>query len=219
MRRALTIIALTAAMATTGCLQKDTTSTMYLRTDGSLDWVVFERDVRSDEADGAKREAEEFRYVNSIVLDQHPVAESFRALGSQDVRTRLLRDSRPYAAMIDGRFDSLSRLFDSQLAGCGVNYDISQTIEGDVTTWRLWADIGVDGEKLAGGSDCGAALGGLSDALAVTIILLDGTFTKAEGFTLSGSDTAKILDDADGSDRLKKNDGQLVLSLSWTPAR
>lgn len=220
MNRTLTIVALTAALATAGCLQKDTTSTLYLRTDGSFDWVVMERDVRSDEADAAKREAEERAYLDAVGRDRHDVAEAFRALGGQSVRTRLLRDTRPYAVMVDARFDSLSRVFDSQLAGCGVAYDISQTVDGDVTTWRLWADIGEDGGRLDTGSDtCGAALHGMSDALDFTIILQGGTFTKAEGFTLTGSDTAATSDDATSSDALKKNGGQFVLSLSWRPTR
>ena len=219
MTRTLMTIALTAALATTGCLQKETTSTMYLRTDGSFEWVVFERDVRSDESDAARRDAEESGYVDAVTRDQHGVAEGFRALGGQDVRTRLLRDTRPYAVMIDARFRSLTAVFDSQLAGCGVAYGISQTTEGDVTTWRLWADVGVDGEKLVGGDDCGAALNHISDALELTIILQGGTFTRAEGFTLSGSDKATTLEDEAGNDALKKNDGRLVLSLSWKTAR
>lgn len=219
MKRMLTVIALTAALATAGCLQKETASTIYLHTDGSFDWVVLERHVRSDESDAAKREAEEFAYLEAVARDSHSVAEGFRALGGRHVRTRLLRDTRPYGVMVDASFDSLTAVFDSQLSGCGVSYDISQTVEGDVTTWRLWADIGEDGEKLDGGDQCGAALGGLSDALDLTIVLQSGTFTKADGFTLSGSDTATMLDDEAGREWLKKNHGQLVLSLSWKAAR
>lgn len=218
MKGTLTTIILAASLAATGCLHKETTSTIYLRTDGSLDWVVFERDVRSDEPDAAKREAEEFDYLNGIALDRHPVAASFRALGGQNVRTQLLRGTRPYAVMIDAGFDSLSRLVDSQLAVCGVNYDISQTAEGGTTTWRLWADVGVDGANLAG-QDCGAAFSGVSEALDVTLILLDGKFTEAEGFTLSGSDRATLADDDAFATALKERDGRLVLSLSWVAAR
>ena len=219
MTRTLTTIALTAALVTTGCLQKETTSTMYLRTDGSFEWVVFERDVRSDESDAIKREAEELGYVDAVARDRHGVAEGFRALGGRDVRTRLLRDTRPYAAMVEGRFDSLTAVFDSQLVGCGVDYDISQTVEGGVTTWRLWADIGVDGEKLADGDQCGAAVKDMSDVFDLTVILQGGAFTKAEGFALSGSDKATMLEDEAGNDALKKNNGQLVLSLSWKATR
>jgi hypothetical protein len=218
MRRTLTAIALTAALAATGCLQKETTSTIYLRTDGSFDWVVLERDVRSDESDAAKRDAEEFGYLDATARGSHPVAESFRALGGTDVRTRLLRDTRPYAVMADARFDSLSRAVESQLSGCGAPYDISLTVQGDVTTWRLFADVGVDGEKL-GGDNCGTALEGLSEALRPTIILVNGTFTKAEGFTLTGSDTATLNDEETASRAQKANGGQLVLSLSWKEAR
>jgi len=219
MTRTLKIVALTAALATAGCLQKVTTSTIYLRADGSFDWVVLERDVRSDEADATARDAEERGYLDAVGRDQHGVAEAFRALGGHGVRTRLIRETRPYAVAVDASFDSLSAVFDSQLAGCGVAYDISQTVEGDVTTWRLWADVGEDGDKLDTSSDtCGAALGGLSSALDLTIVLQSGTFTKAEGFTRTAADTA-TLDDESGEKTLKANNGHLVLSLSWKAAR
>jgi hypothetical protein len=219
MRRTMTALALTATLAATGCLQKETGSTIYLHTDGSFDWVVLEQRVRSDESEAGKREAEEFAYLDGIAHDSHPVAEAFRALGSRNVRTRLLRDTRPFAAIVDAGFDSLTAVVDSQLAGCGVAYDISQTVDGGVTTWRLWADIGIDGDKLADGDHCGDAIGGLTDALDLTIVLQSGTFTKAEGFTLSGSDTATLLKDEAASAALTQHDGQLVLSLSWKAAR
>jgi hypothetical protein len=219
MTRALAIIALAAALATTGCLQKATTSTIYLQPDGSFEWVVLERDVRSDEADAAKRDAEEFAYVDAIGRDSHGVAESFRALGGRGVRTRLLRDTRPYAAMVDARFDSLSRMIDGQLAGCGITYESTLTVDGDIPTWRFWADVGVDGEKIDDTGQCGSGLDGLSDALEPTIILQRGSFTKAVGFTLKGTDTATLPDEEISSETLRSNNGLLTLSLSWKTAR
>jgi len=219
MTRTLTAIALAAALAASGCLQKETTSTMYLYPDGSLDWVVLERHVRSDESDAAKRAAEEFGYVDAVANDRHSVAQGLRALGGTGVRTRLLRDTRPFAVMVDARFDSLTTIFENALAGCGVAHEIRQTVEGDVTTWRLWVDFGVDFEHLEGQEDCGDSAGGLFDADDLTVLLESGTFTNAEGFVLSGGDTAKIDDKAFDGDALKKTNGQLVLSLSWTRAR
>jgi hypothetical protein len=218
-RRFVIALVMAAAVSATGCLQKETRSTIYLRSDGSFDWVVVELHVRSDEAKAEARTAEELGYVDAVARDAHPVAESFRLLGSRDVRTQLLRDVRPYAVMVDARFDSLSRMADGQLAGCGVPYEVSQTVEGDVTTWRLWADIGADGDNLADNVDCLAGFGGLIDADHLTIVLLDGTFTKAEGFALSGGDVATSNDAATSEEALKTHNGQLVLSLSWKAAR
>ena len=54
----ITILLLVAA-ATTGCLRKDTTHTLYLSPDGSVRWVVDEANVYSDEDDPGKRFQEE----------------------------------------------------------------------------------------------------------------------------------------------------------------
>lgn len=219
MRHLPTALALAAALAATGCLEKDATSTIYLHPDGSLDWVVIEQNVRSNESDAGKRHAEELRYLDDAVNERLPVTEAFRAVGGLDVRTRVLRDRRPYATMTDARFESLSRLFDTQLAGCGVPYGITQTVEGDVTTWRLWADIGVDAERIVDGPGCGAALAGLFEDADLRIILLDATFTQVEGFTRVSPDTAEMADDDVLRKALVQHDGRLILSLSWTPAR
>lgn len=215
MTRTTVLIALWAALAATGCLQKDTTSTIYLRPDGSFDWVVLEQNVRSDETDPAKRNAEEHAYTDAVARDQHAVAEGFRALGAQNVRTRVVRGTRPYAVVVDARFDSLTSIFESMLAGCDVPHEIGMTTQGGITTWRLWADVGPEGEKLQGQEDCGAAFGGLDDALDFTVVLESGTFTGATGFKLDGTDKATVDDDATASEALKKNNGQVVFSLSW----
>ena len=112
MKRITLALAMAASLAATACLQKDTTSTIYLRQDGSLDWVVLEQNVRSDDADAATRAAEEAAYVDDVARGEHGVADAFLDLGAHDVSIRWLRDSRPYALMIDARFDSLAGLFD-----------------------------------------------------------------------------------------------------------
>jgi len=217
MKRMALGLALCATIASSGCLQKDTTSTIYLRQDGSLDWVVSERNVRSDEADATKRAAEETGYLNAIVRDEHDVAQQFRTLGGANVRTRLLRDTRPYDVTIDSQFSSLSDLVGRALTACGVPHRVDLAQDAGVTTWQLWADVGEDGENAteSDSNDCESAIGGLSDALTLTIVLESGQFTHAVGFTLNGSDTASIDEAATHADALKKNHGQVVFSLSW----
>ena len=150
MTRTLTIVALAAALAATGCLQKETTSTIYLRTDGSFDWVVLERHVRSDESDAAKREAEEFGYVDGVARDRHPVAEAFRALGGQDVRTRLLRDTTPVRRRWSTPASTASAaVFDSQLAGCGVATTSRRPSRARSRPGACGPTSASDGEKLA----------------------------------------------------------------------
>jgi len=216
MKRITLALVMAASIAPTACLQKDTTSTIYLRQDGSLDWVVIEQNVRSDETDAAKRIAEETAYLDAVASGEQGVAETFLALGADDVRIRWLRSERPYAVMVDARFDSLAGVFDRWLTRCRVPHETGMTQDGGVTTWRLWIDVGPDGEGIEGdhGDGCDDGLDGLMDALDMRIMLESGTFTSATGFKLEGTDTAVI--DQEGVEHAYKTTGRIELSLSWT---
>jgi len=216
MKRIPLILAMAASLAATACLQKDTTSTIYLRQDGSLDWVVLEQNVRSDETDAAKRITEEFAYVDEVARGEHGVVEAFLALGADDVRIRWLRGTRPYAVMVGARFDSLADIFEHLLTRCQVPHEVGITQDGGVTTWRLWIDVGPDGEGTEGDHDerCDHGLEGLSDALKMRLVLESGTFTAATGFKLESADTAVI--DEEGIEMASKTSGRIELSLSWT---
>ena len=216
MKRTTLAIAAVAAISAAACLQKDTTSTIYLRPDGSFDWVVLERNVRSDETDAAKRLAEEAAFVDAVARSEHGVVEGMLALGAEDVQVRWLRSRRPYGVMIDARFDSLTGMFDRLLSSCGIPHDVGTTEADGVTTWRLWMDVGIDGEGVSRDApdDCDKGLGGMSDALDDLIIILEsGTFTAASGFTLEGNDTAAA--DEAAIEQEVKTSGRVELSLSW----
>jgi hypothetical protein len=215
MKRTTLAIAIAAALAAAACLQKDVTSTIYLRPDGSFDWVVLEQHVRSDGSDEASRLAEEAEYVEAVSRGDLGVVNGLLALGAQDVRVRWLRGTRPYAVMVDARFDSLAGVFDRVLTRCEVPHESSLTEADGVTTWTLRVDLGPDGERLdeSGAKGCHDGFDGLSDALDVTIRLEAGSFTAATGFTLAGSDTATI--DEDAIEEGAKTAGTAVLSLSW----
>jgi hypothetical protein len=205
-----------AAIAATACLQKDTTSTIYLRRDGSFDWVILEQNVRSDGSDEASRLAEEAEFVNAVSTGDLGTVESLLALGASDVRVRWLRSRRPYAVMVDARFANLAAAFDRVLAPCGVPYETRITESGGVATWTLRADIGLDGDRLQenGGEGCGEGLDGLDDALGgMRIILESGTFTAATGFILKNTDSASV-DEQTVEERVKTT-GVVELSLSW----
>lgn len=216
MKRFAFALTLAATLALPGCLQKDTTSTIYLRRDGSFDWVVLEQNVRSDESDPVARETEEAAYADSVARGDLGTVIGFVALGGEDVRVRWLRGRRPYAVMIDARFDSLALLFDRLLLPCEVPYHSAITTSEGITTWTLHADVGVDGERLeAPVSDaCGQDAGGLSDALdQLRIVLESGEFTAATGFTLDGADTARL--DEEAVQKAVETTGLIELSLSW----
>jgi hypothetical protein len=101
MKRAALVLAATAALTAAACLQKDTTSTIYLRQDGSFDWVVLERNVRSDESEAAARAREDAGYSEAVARGEHDVAAGFLVLGAEDVHVQPLRTTRPFATMIE----------------------------------------------------------------------------------------------------------------------
>jgi hypothetical protein len=145
------------------------------------------------------------------------VAEAFLALGADEARVRWLRSARPYAVMVDARFESLAGIFDRPLTRCGIPHGVGITQDGDVTTWRLWMDVGPDGEHvdLDHHEGCDDGLDGLAEALdKLTIVLVSGRFTGMTGFKLEGPDTAVY--DEEGVESAAKTSGQLELSLSWT---
>jgi hypothetical protein len=215
MRHTTLAIAAAAALLTAACLQKDTASTIYLRQDGSFDWVILEQNVRSDERDDSARLAEEGRYLDGVSRGDSGMVNSLLDLGAKDVRVRWLRSTRPYAVMVDARFDSLAAVFDRALAPCEVPYESAITETEGVRTWRLRFDVGPEGSRLeqGGGEECGDNLNGLADALEFTIVLESGTFTAATGFTITGTDTAAI--DEKAIEERVKTTGIVELSLSW----
>jgi hypothetical protein len=214
-RRALGLT-LVAAISAAACLQKDTTSTMYLRRDGSFDWVVLEQNVRSDANDEAARLDEETGYANAVSRGELGTVNGFLALGGDDIRVRWLRGARPYAVMADAHFDSLARVFDRLLSPCGIPYQSVITESDGVTTWSLVADVGVDGERLDARlpDACGRGAGELSDAFeTLRIVLESGNFTAATGFTLQGT-VAAVMDEKAVEESVKST-GVVELSLSW----
>jgi len=216
MRHAVLSLAIAVALLAAACLQKDTTSTIYLRPDGSFTWVILEQNVRSDERDDAARLAEEARYVDGVSRGDSDMINSLLVLGAEDVHVRWLRSARPYAVMIDARFDNLAGVFDRLLAPCEVPYESAITETEEVTTWRLRIDVGPEGSRLdqGGGEDCGDGLNDLTDALdELRIVLESGTFTAATGFIITGTDTAAL--DEKTIEEHVKSTGVVELSLSW----
>jgi hypothetical protein len=216
MKRIAFLLVLAATVATAACLQKDTTSTMYLRQDGSFDWVILEQNVRSDERTEASRLSEEARYADGISRGDTGLVDGLLALGAEDVHVQWLRSRRPYAVMVDARFDSLAKVSDRVLAPCGVPYESRITESDGVVTWTFRADVGLGGEGIESnaGEDCGNQLDGLDDAFEhLRIILESGTFTAAKGFALDAADVATI--DEAGMEENVKTTGIVELSLSW----
>jgi hypothetical protein len=216
MKRTAITLTLAAAIAAAGCLEKDTTSTMYLRQDGSFDWVILEQNVRSDATDDAARILEESEYAEAVSRGDTDIVNGLLALGAEDVNVQWLRSRRPYAVMVAARFDSLATVFDRALAPCGIPYESRITESDGIVTWTFRADVGIDGERLSHQAleRCGEGLDGLDEGLdQLRIILESGTFTAARGFILDAADAARFDDEALG--KAVETTGLIELSLGW----
>jgi hypothetical protein len=177
--------------------------------------MVLERDVRSDSDEPKTQAEEEAVYLDALRADEHPVAMAFRALGGQHVTTQTLRTSRPYAAVVQAEFPSLTAIVSPVLDACQVPHRIDVETVGSETTWTLSLDVGPDGD-LETPEGCDKPFEGLIEAMDLTIALTSGRFTHVQGFTLDGNTRAKFDEAATKPDALALTGGRLVFSLTWT---
>ena len=206
-----------ACMITTGCLEKDTTETIYLNADGSATWTVLEEHVRSDQV------TEEADYMTAVYAGQHPVARALQALTPVRIDTNVLRATRPYAVYTEATFRGFDDLMDALGWEIGVEtrstVEVRSTVErrGPSITWTLTVRDRST-EQGATDSDPDIPLEPLLDALdQCRFVLAAGRFTSAVGFGISGDGRVATMRDPDseGGESATK---QLVVSLTWTAA-
>ena len=216
MKRTLPALLFATALTVTGCLQKDTTSTMYLRADGSFDWVVLDASVRSDEKDPARRSEEERGYITAVHNGEDDVTRGFRSLGGTNLGTTVLRDRVPYSVLRSATFDRIDRIFERELKACNIPYRSEFKTDGAVTTWTLTVKIlpEPDAPPNCEGDGVDALFTDAGDHL--RIVLESGSFLAVTGFTRIGDDAVELPDVS--SETIEKNNGVLVFSLSWKQA-
>jgi hypothetical protein len=207
-------IAVMAATAFTssGCLQKDTTHTLYLAPDGSVRWMTIEKDVRSDESQLAARRSEEDAYLASATAGTHGVGLGLAVLDPLRQESRVIRRERPFVAVSEADFARIDKLFDRLLSELRVPGRVTMTGEGSRTTVRIHLDVAA---ALADDSDRPSPVAGLFDELAAyRIVLTSGRFVSAVGFTLKDDGmTAVPVEITD--DELTERGGIVDMALTW----
>lgn len=138
----ITILLLVAAAATTGCLRKETTHTLYLTPDGSVRWVIDEANVYSDDEDEGKRFEEEQAYIGPALLGAHRVAEGLQAIGPDGlVRTTVIRDERPFHVITDAPYTQIERALDRLFAEAGIKASVSRESADERERLRIRLDF------------------------------------------------------------------------------
>lgn len=206
-------IIVVAAAAASGCLQKDTTHTLYLSPDGRLSWFVLERDVRSDEADPARRFAEEQGYIVAAGGGVHGVGRGLAALDPSRLRTRVIRDERPFVVVTEAEFGSLEFAVQRMLVQLGVPGEVTLSDDGPITALRVRIDAVAANESDDGPERDVVEL--VEDLDRYRIALTAGRFTSATGFALTEGDTVAVPVKIPW-ETIVANGGVLDLSLSWT---
>jgi hypothetical protein len=206
------VIVAAAALAAVGCLQKKEIHTLYLSPDGSAVWSALERDVYSDDEKAAVRVAEETAYLEAARRGEHDLARELAALGSTSVRSRILRSDRPFAVWTTAGYTDIGVLFDRILSESGTPGYARLARDGSRTTLTIHMVLEPD-EMSTGSMAAGDLLGGLEG---LAIVLTDGRFVSATGFTIAdGGRAAKIGEEA----AAEAEAGVLDLRLTWEVPR
>jgi hypothetical protein len=211
MLKRLGLLAIGAAVMTAGCLQKDTTHTLYISPDHEVTWVATEGDVRSDAEDALERFGEEGDYLSAAAEGRHPVARALTSLAPDAVvRTQLLRDQRPFRVQTDARVGPIDRVMLRLFDASGVPTAVRFTSDASSVTLAVRFDFGV---PISETNHPASVL--LQDLASFKLVLTEGRFIAAEGWDISG-DVALVsrewlerVEDAQGAGH------PLDLTLSW----
>ena len=214
MLKRLTIPAVAAAVAlTAGCLQKETTHTLYLAPDGSVAWVASEANIHSDETEVGKRIAEEQAYIGAAFLGTHGAARGLAAIGPQgSVRTTVLRDERPFHVVTDANFAAVDRVLARVFTEMAVKTSASLVRGSDENTLRVRLDFSRPLEEHE------TPVSQLMDNIEhFRVVLTEGRIGHVTGFDVTDGTSATL--SAEWLDRAEKAyeaKGSIEFALSWS---
>jgi hypothetical protein len=190
---------LAISIAGAACIQKNTRSVMYLDPGGSVTWSILESDVHSDSTSPDDRASDEQGYRRELGTNPAPLVAVLESLGGRGITRSVLKDTAPFEVHTVARFDRVDGLFEAVCQAGGIRCVSHTSWEGRRT--RLTVEqVG----KIESEADPVA----LTDALDhLQVVLAEGRFVEAVGFTLKNDRTAALNDDLD--------EDHLVLSLTW----
>ena len=201
-----------AAVSAAGCLQKETTHTVYLSADGGARWVAEESGVYSDEREPGARIAEEQAFIGPALIGGGRMAEAFHALGSDGlVRTTVIRDERPFHVITEAPFASVERMLARLFKETGVPATVTLTRDGDRTTLRIRFDFTREAEERPSPA---SVL--LEDLDRLRFVVADGEFVAGGGFEIPDRLSARIaLETLESVGKAMEARQEITLTLTW----
>ena len=165
-------------LASSGCLRKETTHTLYLSPAGEVHWQIDESGVRSDEAEDVKRWEEEQAYILPALGGAHPAARGLQTLAPVGVvETTIVREASPFHVITAARFSRIDRALGRLFTACGIDASVTLSNEDDVTRVRMRFDF----RKAIETTDT-PALALLEDLGDFRFVLTQGRFIAGGGF-------------------------------------
>ena len=208
MNRRLLVLVVTLTPFLAACLVKDTTHRLYLSPDGAVEWTVLERDVRSVDGEPAERWREEQAYLAGVHTSTHPVQDAFRQLSPDASSIHLLRPERPYASLVQARFQRADVLIVKLFEELRIPGSAMLRQRGDEMTLAVSIDLShLDEHETEFKTPVGALV---EDFDRYRIVLTASSFVSAEGFAIVDGGTAAEL-----QPELVPVDRPAQLRLTW----
>jgi hypothetical protein len=209
LKRVPGVIAIAALAMTGGCLQKETSHTLYLSSDGAVSWAVSESNVYSDEKQAGPRIREEQEYAGAVLLGTHGAARGLAAVGALGpVRTTVVRDEAPFHVITEARFDRIDRLLERLFTKAGIRTAASFVDAADAATLRVRLEF-------AEGMKEDEVVSDLVDVEHFRFVLTDGEFTGATGFDTSDTSAVFSREWLDSAEKAFAEERPIEFTLSW----
>jgi hypothetical protein len=212
LKKAIVPVFLTAALLTTGCLQKDTVHTLYLSPDGSVRWTVEESTVYSDESDDGRRFAEDQAFIGPALIGTHATAQALQALGADGlVRTVVVRDERPFHVVTEARFFRVERVFERLFKEVGLKAAVKLEQDGQRSTLRVSLDFAKAPEERDG-----PVVRMLEDLDDLRFVLGEGRFVAGGGFDVPDRVSASVSREwMAAAGKAIETGAEIELALTW----
>jgi hypothetical protein len=213
LKRLKVLMLATGTFLAAGCLQKETSHSLYLAPDGSVEWVTSETNVHSTETDLGKQMGEEQAYIGAVWLQIHGVAQGLGALSPHGVvRTTVVRDRRPFHVVTSANFTAIDRVFERLFTDMGVTTSASLVGSGADNTLRVRLDFSRQLEEHE------TPVSQLGDNIEhLRVVLTDGRFGTVSGFDVVDGTSATL--SADWLEQVEKayeRKGALEFTLTWS---
>jgi hypothetical protein len=203
------VIAIAALATTGGCLQKETSHTLYLSPDGAVSWAVSESNVYSDEEQAGPRIREEQEYAGAVLLGTHGAARSLAAVGAQGpIRTTVVRDEAPFHVITEARFDRIDRLLERLFTKAGIRTTASFVADTGGSTLRVRLEF-------AEGMKEDEAVSDLVDVDHFRFVLTDGRFADSNGFDTTATTAVFSREWLDSAEKAFEEERPIEFTLSW----